>query len=288
MMKHNEFDIKSKYKLYRTVDGILHPTISKKNISSYKIIIDDSLIPLRVFYPKKVTDLNEVIIFVHGDSNITKSEGAYSHVSSIFQKKLDKLIISLDYEDYDNLLLDDLYDKIYKTIKTIYKSLKDNGIDFNNITLMGDSTGASALLYINSLNDKDIKVNKEVLFYPILSGEYNGNSNYKSIVDNTMFDLNLINNLKNYYNNKVKDEDINSSKYFALKSDKKINYPNILIMCGNVDPLIDEARDFVSINKNIELYEVCFGEHGFLNSKDEEIIDEYLDKISEYLVKNNE
>jgi hypothetical protein len=38
-MKHNEFDNEEKYKLYRQVNELLHPTISKKNISNYRIII---------------------------------------------------------------------------------------------------------------------------------------------------------------------------------------------------------------------------------------------------------
>ena len=37
------FDTEKKYRLYRTVYEILHPTISKKNISNYKIIVDENL-----------------------------------------------------------------------------------------------------------------------------------------------------------------------------------------------------------------------------------------------------
>ena len=37
-MKHNEFDNETKYRLFRSVKEILHPAISKKNISNYIII----------------------------------------------------------------------------------------------------------------------------------------------------------------------------------------------------------------------------------------------------------
>ena len=285
-MRHNEFDKDEKYKLYRDIKGILHPTISKKNISSYKIIINDNLIPLRVYYPKKVTNISNVVIFVHGDSKITKCDNEYSKVSSIFQNRLDRLIISLDYEEYDDIYLNELYEKIFLTVKEIYLSLVKEGIDYRNISLIGDSTGASALLYINSINDKDLKIDKEILFYPILSGEYFGKTNYKSIVENSMFDLELVNNLKNYYSNKLKyKKDYNSGMFFPLKNKSKINYPNIEIICGNVDPLIDETRDFVSKNKNIKLNEICFGNHGFINSNDDEIIDEYIEIVNEFLMK---
>ena len=283
-MMHNEFDKDSKYKLYRNINGIMHPTISKKNISSYKIIIDEDLIPLRVFYPKKVSNMNDVIIFIHGDNNITKCDREYSKVSSLFQKELDRLVISLDYEDFNDIYLDELYDKIYKTVKNIYDSLIDNGINKDNITLIGDSTGASAILYINKIGLDDVKVSKEILFYPILSGEYFGKTKYNSINDNSMFDLDLINNLSKYYNKKLKyKKDFNSDKFFALKSKEKIKYPNIKIICGNVDPLIDEIRYFTEINDNVSLDEICFGNHGFINSRDDEIISEYMNIVKEYL-----
>ena len=51
---NNAFEKEERYKLYRTVREILHPTISKKNISEYKIIVDDNLLPLRIFILKKL------------------------------------------------------------------------------------------------------------------------------------------------------------------------------------------------------------------------------------------
>ena len=43
-MKQNEFELEEKYKLYRTVKDLLHPTISKRNISNYKIVVDEKSI----------------------------------------------------------------------------------------------------------------------------------------------------------------------------------------------------------------------------------------------------
>ena len=98
-MRHNEFDDELKYKLFRTVKEILHPTISKKNISNYKIILDENIIPVRIFYPKKVSNMKKVIIFIHGNGDITKCDGKYSDISSFFSKELDQLVISIDYEE---------------------------------------------------------------------------------------------------------------------------------------------------------------------------------------------
>ena len=45
-----------KYKLYRTVYEILHPTISKKNISNYKVVFDEKILPVLVYYPTKISN----------------------------------------------------------------------------------------------------------------------------------------------------------------------------------------------------------------------------------------
>lgn len=286
-MRHNEFDDELKYKLFRTVKEILHPTISKKNISDYKIIVNEELIPVRVFYPKKVSNMEKVIVFIHGNSNITKCDGKYSDISSCFSKELDTLVISIDYEDLKEDYLEDIYKEIYKTFKYIYNGLIEL-IDKDNITLFGDSTGASAVLYINNQMIKDkIEISKEILFYPVLSGEYFGKTKYNSIKEKT-FDRELIDNLKEYYSKKLKNpKDRSNYKYFQLKSKKEREYPNILLLCGNIDPLIDENREF-SKNKNVELKEVTFASHGFLGTKDKEIKKDYLNYVIKYMNKDND
>ena len=81
-MKHNEFDLEEKYKLFRSVKELLHPSISKRNISNYKIVIDEDLLLLRVFYPKKISNIHDVILYIPGEGSITECEGKYSDISS--------------------------------------------------------------------------------------------------------------------------------------------------------------------------------------------------------------
>lgn len=278
-MKQNEFELEEKYKLYRTVKELLHPTISKRNISNYKIVVDENKLLLRVFYPKKVSNINDVIIFIPGEGDITDCEGLYSDISANISKELDKMVISIDYEkqvsNYEELL-----DKIYETVAYIYKELREGNIGINNITLMGDSTGANILLNIIEKMNKDmIIVGQMVLFYPVLSGEYKGKTKYPSIKENTSVNYNLIPKLNEYYKNTSKD-------VFPLAINKKINYPRTLLLSGNVDPLIDEAKDFASKNENIDLEILDFAYHGFLNTKDKEIIREYLKSLKNFM--NNE
>lgn len=268
---HKEFEKEEKYKLYRKVEEILHPTISKKNISDYKIIINDALLPIRVFYPKKVSNINKVIIYIHGDSNITNCMEKYSRISADMAKELDHLVISIDYEESDSLI--DIINGISKTFEYVYNKLLNCGIEKNNITIMGDSTGGA--LVLNMVKDKDI--DRCVLFYPVLSGEYFGKTNYNSILENDKFDHDLIDKLKEYY----KDYEGNKNIFPLLNIKNK--YPETLLLIGNVDPLIDEAKYFAENIDSVKMEVVGFANHGFLNTNDKEIKKEFYDFINKFM-----
>ena len=275
-MKQNEFELEEKYKLFRSVKELLHPTIPKRNISNYKIIVDENLLLLRVFYPKKVSNIKEVIIYIPGEGEITNCEGMYSDICSHLSKELDELVISIDYE---KIVLEELHDKIYETFKYIYDGLRKEGIETKDISIMGDSTGANILLNLVSRMNKDkVEVGKQVLFYPVLSGEYNGKTKYNSIIENTSVNYDLIDKLNRYY--KTSKEEI-----FPLKWKEKVTFPKTLLLSGNVDPLIDEAKDFADQNRNIQLEIVDFAYHGFLNTKDKEIIKEYTTALKKFMNK---
>ena len=147
----------------------------------------------------------------------------------------------------------------------------------NNITLMGDSTGANVVLnIIDEMIHNNLFVGQMILFYPVLSGEYNGKTKYTSIIENTSVNFNLIPKLNDYYKNSKKE-------IFPLQVNKNINYPRTLLLSGNVDPLIDEAKDFASKHNQIELKIVDFAYHGFLNTKDKEIIKEYVLELKTFM-----
>ena len=281
-MKQNEFELDEKYKLYRSVKELLHPTISKRNISNYKIIISEDLLLLRVFYPKKVSNIKHVILYIPGEGEITDCEGLYSDISANLSKELDQMVISIDYENAADTL-EELYPKIYKTLAFIYQALRKQDIPVENISLMGDSTGANIVLnLIQKMNEEEITVGNLILFYPVLSGEYQGETKYPSILENTSVNYNLIEKLRKYYKDCSKD-------IFPLTKNEKVEYPNTLLLSGNVDPLVDEAKAFAEKNEKIELHIIDFAYHGFLNTKDKEIIREYLRLLKEFMkVENND
>lgn len=277
-MKHNEFEKEEKYKLYRTVKEILHPTISKRNISNYKIMIKEELLPVRVFYPKKVSNLEKIMIYIHGESKITKCKEKYSEISQELAKELEQLVISIDYEEKEEINL--MQEEIKKTVVEIIKDLIKCNIKDNNIIIMGDSTGGAIAYNIGrELEKKDY--GKMVLLYPVLSGEYEGKTNYKSITENATVDHDLIKKLKNYYKKKK------GNPIFPLNNQETYPKNSTLLLIGNVDPLLDEAKELAKRDQLLIIENIPFANHGFLNTKDKEIKKEYIDIMKKFIEDND-
>lgn len=287
---YDVFDKEQKYKLYRSIYDILHPTISKRNISDYKIVINDEMASIRVFYPVKVSDISDVMIFVHGDGGVTGCSGCYSDICKNMALDNNYLIIAIDYDDFGKLKFDDLYNHIYEMIKYLYLEFNKFGISKDNIVLCGDSTGANIIIYATKLLlDKDnITINKEILFYPVVSMEYFGKTKFESIDKYEHFNVNLMDSLKLYFKNiKAKKVDLKKAILYPLYHKNYSNFPKTLVFTGNNDCLKDEGYEYfkrLSNNRESDSYvEVAFGTHGFLASEDNEIMKEVNKQMKKFL-----
>ena len=204
MIKENNFDKVERYRLYRTVKEIIHPTISKKNISRYIIVLKEELYPVRIFYPEKVTNIDKITFFIHGNKEITKMQ--YATCCTEIALKTESLVICIDYEETEEKkqIL-----KSYKTIKYILDELKTLKIENLKITLSGDSIGANIVLSINEMLQDDINQHKKLLFYPILTKL----ENYEDkVFDNTLIIIGSADPQKNEvinYGNLLKEKNYN-------------------------------------------------------------------------------
>lgn len=276
----NEFDSEIKYKLYRNVTEILHPTISKKNISNYKITIDEDIYPVRVFYPTKVSGIDKVIIYIHGDSKVTDCTGKYSSICKNITAKADRLLIAIEYRE-SSKRYKEMYKEIYDTVKYLYRELERNGIEEDNICLIGDSTGASIITAINYLNDKEINIKKEILFYPVVTQDH---TNYESIKANEDFNIGLLDKIKEYYGYIASKRDLKDPLLNPINQEIK-NNPKTLIMVGKVDSLKDEIEKYYEKikNKNNKYVEIPFSSHGFLKDMDKELENEVFSEIKKFI-----
>ena len=279
-----DFDKEVRYKLYRTVKDLITPSISKVNISRYRIVFNDDLLPVRVFYPKRVSDIKKVIIYVPGDGTITNCFSKYTDICTNLALDLEKMIIAVDYTNIMNTYPSSL-DKIEEVIKYLYSELNNSGISNENITLMGDSTGGN---YISSITFRFIKenidcINKEILLYPLLSGDYSKNSKYSSVIN--PINKSFIDRVRRYMR-----------KYATIKENLKLEdvcpllnadykkYPKTLIITGELDPLKDEAEEFYKhLNNDSKYLNITLATHGFINTNDFDIKKEMLNGIKEFI-----
>lgn len=277
-MVQNEFDNEIIYKLFRTVTEILHPTISKKNISNYKIIIDEEILPVRIFYPKKVSNLDKAIIYIHGNGIVTDCVEKYSDICKKIASKTDRLVIAIEYNE-DKHKYKEMYNDVYNTVKYLYRELNRNTIESENICLMGDSTGANIISGINYLNDNEINIVKEVLFYPVVT---NNHSNYESIKTNTDFNINLIDNINKYFEFIACKKNLKDDLLYPINQSTS-NIPSTLILVGKVDSLKDEIKEFSDKNKEYKYVEIPFSSHGFLKDMDKELETEVFTEIKKFI-----
>lgn len=277
----DNFGTEDTYKLYRTVYEIIHPTISKKNISNYKIIVEESLTPLRIFYPQKISKLEKAIIYVPGRNWIVNGIKSYNDVCLELVTKLDTIIIALDYE-----LQEHEYDKTvntcYNTLKYLVKGLNEAGIEKEKITLIGDSIGASIIANISMIQQDDFP--KQVLLYPVLNLAFDTSEKDSSLIQNNKLDSSTLSHLKLF-----SQKYINKKYSSPLKCQDYKNWPTTLIITGDIDPVRDEGimlgdllKQASKKNKTINLK---FAPHGFLNHKDEETIEECIKEIQSFIIK---
>ena len=276
-MRENDKKEDEKYKLYKSVREILHPAISKKNISNYKIILKEELLPIRIYYPKKVTNLEKIIIYVQGSKKVIKDD--YSKILSSLSKDLDRMVISIDYDDEASI--EEQIKSIYETFKYIYDGLNTNGLDTSRITLVGDSTGSTLILnFIDKMKKDKIEDVKLLLFYPALVDN-------NKVDDISPIDYEIVNDIKKYYQDKIGKNNLSIADLLNKKYSDNDSFPNTLIICGNVDPLLGKIKELDEKIDSIDLKLVSFASHNFLKSKDKEIIKEYKSILNDFFKEEN-
>ncbi|MDO5003489.1 MAG: hypothetical protein Q4E39_04600 [bacterium] len=167
---------KEPYKLYRSIYEIIHPSISRKNISEYKIILKDDLSSVQVFYPSKEIELNEVLIYIHG------KDIELSYYSSL-AIKTKQVVIVIDYRK-------DKINTLSKTVNYIINELNSDKLNIKNISIMGDFDGASIIL--DKLSNFSLK---KVLLSPTVTDLNSYNLSNVMVISNNEKQTNINNNI---------------------------------------------------------------------------------------------
>ena len=243
---YNEFDNKEMYYMYRDVENILSPSISKKNISNYRLLLDEDLLAIKVFYPNKLATIDSVLFYFHGVGDISLVKKGYSSLCGEIAKRCDVLVIAIDYDDpYKE---NNNVKRSYDTIKKICE-----GIDFSNVYVGGDSYGGILSMEVcNLINKKgDFSFDKQILLYPIVK------------VDNKK--VNELINVHIEYNGEIESDFIDNE--------------DTLVIVGSMDIMRDVIYDKF---RDESIYLVNMASHGFMSLKDSELRDEVYTVINKF------
>lgn len=96
-------------KLYRNLYELIHPSISRKNITEYSIVLSDNILPIKVFYPKIGVELNRVILYLPDEKQTSKF---YKKMA----EELNSIILLVENDNNDTSYI--------KTIEYIKEELK--------------------------------------------------------------------------------------------------------------------------------------------------------------------
>lgn len=268
------------YRLFRSVEDLISPTISKRNISNYKVILDVDVFPILTFYPKKVSNISKVNIFIPSEGNISGSYGKYFDICSGLAKKNNSLVIAIDY--FNDLSYPKSYDEVFKTVKYLIDKFVCNGIILSDITLISDSIGCNMMSYVlTKLIDSHIYIDKCIMIYPIvhtLSKDISIDTNDFSINDDRIKMIDL-------YSKKVFK---NRKGYVNLLCKKYIDkLPKFLIVTGSLDVFRNEGLDLYNslneINDRNSYSCIKSASHGFLNGDDEVALATFYNEMEKFL-----
>ena len=145
----------TKYKLYREFGELFNPSISRQNISNYKIIFKNNLIPVDVYYPNKDVPLNRIMLYI-----TTKDQSICRDLAILTKQMVLVLTVS-----------DDNISKGYELIKYIYDHVEDYNLSKEDITTISDYKALNIWeeITMKARKNNDFYMNKTIFL------NFNGN-----------------------------------------------------------------------------------------------------------------
>lgn len=140
--------MKEDYRLYRNLYDLIHPSISRENITKYKILLKDELAPIRVFYPDNKINIENIIIYVRGKE---VNNNFYDELA----KNTERVVFLIEFSKKT------FYDDCCKLVRYILDNFKDYH-EIKKVSIMGDFEGADLIIDMND----ELKNFKKVLIEP--------------------------------------------------------------------------------------------------------------------------
>ena len=155
---------------------------------------------------------------------------------------------------------------------------------------MGESFGGCLVSGVTLKRCDDYLNNKykEVLLYPLVSGEYFGKTKFDSLKRDREVDKELLDDISSSFKRYISNKKRLTDKYICPLKEKNFSlYPDTFIITGDADIVKDEGLAFyeklVNFNEKSKYLNVEFLEHGFIDFNDDIVKEEIYNKINEFL-----
>ena len=231
----------------------------------YLVYRDGTPIAVRVFYPEQSEKHPGIFLFFHGGGWTTDSIDTYQRICARLSNATNQVVVSVDYRlapeyKFPTGLLD-----CYQVTKRVYQHVNED-----KITLIGDSAGGNiaAAISLMAKEKQEFTVQKQVLIYPAVSGNYTDPSLFPSMEENGFDYVLTMGKLQDYATFYASSEEDKQNPYFAPLVAKDVSkQPATLLITAEFDPLRDEAEAYGTRLKDagntVEMHRIKDAIHGF-------------------------
>lgn len=264
-ISYAELDLKKNYKLERSVQNILHPSLKMLyHMEDFEIHLTDHNVPIRVFSPSKLVN-DEVFLFFHGGGFVTGNVDNYAGTCSALSENTGRRVVSVDYRLAPEYPYPCAAEECYQVAKILEEKTE-------KMILIGDSAGGnlSAVVSLMARDRGEFSVDRQILIYPSTYNEHNEKSPFPSIRENGKDYLLTSKKLCDYLELYMPDKKEWFHPYFApLLAEDLSRQPETLIITAELDPLRDEGEEYGNrlreAGNNVKMFRFPDAIHGFFS-----------------------
>lgn len=272
-LSYPDIDIKKTYKIKRQINTAAHPYI-KPLYKMWDHVIPgmDHEIPVRIFVPTNGIKPEGILIFFHGGGFVIGNIDSYTNVCANMAEQTKQLVVSVDYRLAPEYPFPAALDDCYTVTREIFMDATIFNIPLENITLIGDSAGASlaATVSLMARNCGEFLPKKQILMYPSTWNDHSETSPFDSVREfgsDYLLTAKRINDYLDLYQSSVEDR---NNPYFApLLSHDLSKQPKTLIITAGYDPLRDEGEAYgkklYKFGNDVKVYRMKDALHGFIS-----------------------
>lgn len=238
-------DLDKTFKAQRVLEMVKTPLSPLYKLWDRKIERDGREIRVRLYAPPEQTD-GRLLLFFHGGGWVHETVDTYNNVCRALAKSTGCRVASVEYSRAPEHVFPQALEDCYAAAQAVYQSPQAFGVASGEITLVGDSAGASlaAALSLMARDRGEFAISRQILIYPATWNDHSPASPFPSVRENGADYLLTSKRIEEYMDWYAGDNpESRQSPYFApLLSEDLSRQPRTLVITAQYDPLRDEGE----------------------------------------------